>query len=159
VFASLGLTACSREPQAAAPAAAQQAKDKLTGDAAGTPADNPQCQLFTPAEVVKYIGEAVSPGQNAALGTGCQWLAADGTGDVIIAVVPSSYHEPPSEAPGYKAVPGVGTKGFVAPQLDGWVAGAVVGEDAIRVSVAGASAGEATAIQLLQDTIARRAAP
>ena len=117
VVASLGLTACSREPQAAAPAEAREAKDKLTGDAAGTPADNPQCQLFTPAEVANYIGEAVSPGQNAALGTGCQWLAADGTGDVIIAVVPSSYHEPPSSAPGYRAVPAVGSRNLRQEQL------------------------------------------
>lgn len=159
LFASIGLAACSREPQAAVPVEATQAKDALTGEAASTPADNPQCQLFTAAEVANYIGEAVSPGQNAALGTGCQWLAADGTGDVIIAVVPSSYHEPPSGAPGYKAVAAIGTKGFVAPQLDGWVAGAVVAEDAIRVTVAGATAGEASAIQLLQDTITRRAAP
>ena len=126
-------------------------------DASGAQADNPQCKLFTAVDIGKYIGEPVSPGQNAALGTGCQWLAADGTGDVIVAVVPSSYHEPPSAAPGYRALPDVGAKGFVAPQLDGWVAGAIVGEDAIRVSAAGATASEATTVSLLQDTMKRRA--
>ena len=126
-------------------------------DASGAQVDNPQCKLFTAADIAKYIGEPVSPGQNAALGTGCQWLAADGTGDVIVAVVPSSYHEPPSAAPGYRALPDVGVKGFVSPQLDGWVAGAIVGEDAIRVSAAGATASEATTISLLQDTMKRRA--
>jgi hypothetical protein len=126
-------------------------------DASGAQADNPQCKLFTAADIAKYIGEPVSPGQNAALGTGCQWLAADGTGDVIVAVVPSSYHEPPSAAPGYRALPDVGVKGFVSPQLDGWVAGTIVGEDAIRVSAAGATASEATTIALLQDTMNRRA--
>ena len=69
-------------------------------DASGAQADNPQCKLFTAADIAKYIGEPVSPGQNAALGTGCQWLAADGTGDVIVAVVPSSYHEPPERRAG-----------------------------------------------------------
>ena len=95
--------------------------------------------------------------KNAALGTGCQWLAADGTGDVIVAVVPSSYHEPPSAAAGYRELADVGVKGFVAPQLDGWVAGAIVGEDAIRVSAAGATASEVATVSLLQDTIKRRA--
>jgi hypothetical protein len=128
-----------------------------SADPSGAQADNPQCKLFTAGDIAKYIGEPVSPGQNAALGTGCQWLAADGTGDVIVAVVPSSYHEPPSAAPGYRVLPEVGTKGFVAPQLDGWVAGAIVGEDAIRVSAAGATASEATTVSLLQDTIKRRA--
>ena len=126
-------------------------------DPSGAQADNPQCKLFTAAEIAKYIGEPVSPGQNAALGTGCQWLAADGTGDVIVAVVPSSYHEPPSTVAGYRVLGDVGVKGFVAPQLDGWVAGAIVGEDAIRVSAAGATASEASAVSLLQDTIKRRA--
>ncbi len=126
-------------------------------DPSGAQADNPQCKLFTAAEIAKYIGEPVSPGQNAALGTGCQWLAADGTGDVIVAVVPSSYHEPPSTVAGYRALADVGVKGFVAPQLDGWVAGAIVGEDAIRVSAAGATASEVATVSLLQDTIKRRA--
>jgi hypothetical protein len=155
--ASLTLAACGGAPQSAVPAEAQKAAAAVTGDAGVAAADNPQCKLFTAVEIAKYIGEPVSPGQNAALGTGCQWLAADGTGDVIVAVVPSSYHEPPTGAAGYRALADVGSKGFVAPQLDGWVAGAIVGEDAIRVSVAGATASDATAVSLLQDTIRRRA--
>jgi len=141
-------TAISEVPTTATVAAA---------DPSGAQPDNPQCELFTAAEIAKYIGEPVSSGQNAALGSGCQWLAADGTGDVIVAVVPSSYHEPPRAAPGYRALPDVGSQGFIAPQLDGWVAGAIVGEDAIRVSAAGATASEATTVSLLQDTIKRRA--
>jgi hypothetical protein len=154
--ASVTFAACGGVQQ---PAAAEAGKPAaaVTRDTSGTAADNPQCKLFTPAEISSYIGETVSPGQNAALGTGCQWLAADGTGDVIVAVVPSSYHEPPTAADGYRALPDVGSKGFVAPQLDGWVAGAIVGEDAIRVSVAGATATEATAVSLLRDTIKHRA--
>ena len=154
--ASMTLAACGGA-QKPAVAEAQKPVAVATPDVSGTAADNPQCKLFTTAEISSYIGETVSTGQNAALGTGCQWLAADGTGDVIVAVVPSSYHEPPSAADGYRALPDVGSKGFVAPQLDGWVAGAIVGEDAIRVSVAGATATEATAVALLRDTIKHRA--
>jgi hypothetical protein len=150
--ASMTVAACGAGQPSAAPSDAKVA-GAVAADAA-TPADNPQCQLFTVAEIGKYIGEPVSPGQNAALGTGCQWLAADGTGDVIVAVVPSSYHEAPT---GAKTVANVGSKGFVAPLLDGWVAGAIVGEDAIRVSVAGATATEETTVSLLRDTIKRRA--
>jgi len=148
--------ACGGATTGTPPADAPKTATVPAADASATQADNPQCKLFTAAEIAKYIGEPVSPGQNAALGTGCQWLAADGTGDVIVAVVPSSYHEPPTAAAGYRALADVGVKGFVAPQLDGWVAGAIIGEDAIRVSAAGATASEATTIALLQDTIKRR---
>ena len=155
--ASVMLGACGTGQAPAPRADAQKTAEALTGDASAPAADNPQCKLFTVAEIGKYIGEPVSPGQNAALGTGCQWLAVDGTGDVIVAVVPSSYHEEPTLAAGYRALTDVGAKGFVAPQLDGWAAGAIVGQDAIRVSAAGAAATEATAISLLEDTIKRRA--
>jgi hypothetical protein len=154
---SLVLSACGGGQPVAPPGDALKTAAALRADASTIVADNPQCNLFTVAEIGKYIGEPVSSGQNAALGTGCQWLAVDGTGDVIVAVVPSSYHEAPTLAAGYRAVADVGNNGFVAPQLDGWIAGAIVGEDAIRVSAAGASATEETAITLLKDTIKRRA--
>ena len=149
-------SACGR-PQTEAPATAPATTAAVPApDASVAQADNPQCKLFTAAEIAKYIGEPVSPGQSAALGSGCQWLAADGTGDVIVAVVPSSYHEPPTGAAGYRTLQDVGARGFVSPQLDGWVAGAIVGEDAIRVSAAGATASEGGTVQLLKDTIKRR---
>jgi hypothetical protein len=91
------------------------------------------------------------------MGMGCQWVAAHGSGDVIVAVVPAEYHERPTLAKGFKEVPDVGAKGFVAPDLGGWIAGAIVGKDAIRVSVSGAAADEAGAVALLKETIKRRA--
>ena len=148
--------ACGGGQPDASPADTAKTATVAAADASAAQADNPQCKLFTAAEIAKYIGEPVSPGQNAVLGTGCQWLAADGTGDVIVAVVPSSYHDPPSDVAGYRVLADVGTKGFVSPQADGWAAGAIVGEDAIRVSASGATASEATTISLLQDTITRR---
>jgi hypothetical protein len=132
----------------------------LTGDDTHAAADNPQCKLFTPVEVAKYIGESVTAGRNA-MG-GCQWVTtkagSDGRrGDVMVIVVPARYHERPSLAPGFKEAPGIGEKGFAAQDMGGWIAGAIVGEDAVRVSARGAAASEASAIALLKETIARRA--
>lgn len=127
----------------------------LRGDDKHTAAGNPICKLFSRVEAARYIGEPAGAGHNAA--GGCQWSAEDGSGDMIVAVVPASYHDPPKRSPGYKALADVGAEGFVAPYMDGWLAGAIVGKEAIRVSVAGAGASEATAVALLQDTIKRRA--
>jgi hypothetical protein len=74
---------------------------------------------------------------------------------MIVAIVPARYHEPPKRSKGYKPLPEVGVQGFVAPYLDGWLAGAIKGEEALRVSVAGAGATETTAIELLKETIKR----
>lgn len=131
-------------------AAALSGADKLAAE------KNPQCKLFTPAEIAKFVGEAVSPGRDAAMGSGCQWLALNGSGNVLVQVVPARYHEPPSAADGFKRVPDVGGKGFVVPEMGGWGAGAIAGEQAVRVSLAGAAASEANAIALLTETIKRR---
>ncbi len=136
---------------------AKKVADALTGDDRKSAADNPQCKLYTVAEVGKYIGEPVTAGKNAALGTGCQWLAKDGSGDVIVAVVPARYHEQPKLAKGYRALGDVGAKGFVSPELDGCAAGAIQGGESIRVSVAGSGASEKTAIDLLKETLKRKA--
>jgi hypothetical protein len=44
-----------------------------------------------------------------------------------------------------------------AMRADGWIAGAIVGKDAIKVMVEGAAAGEATAVALLKEAIRRHA--
>ncbi len=153
------LSACGGG-SSSAQADARKAAAALTGDDRQAAADNPQCKLFTPAELAKYVGEPLTAGSNAA--GGCQWVTAhtrsDGSqGDVMVVVVPARFHERPTLAPGFKEVPGVGEKGFVAEDLGGWVAGAIVGKDAVRVVIAGATAGEPNAIALLRETIARRA--
>ena len=40
----------------------QKLKDLLTGDAKGSASNNPQCKLFTPAEIASYVGMPVGPG-------------------------------------------------------------------------------------------------
>lgn len=139
---------------------AQKVAAALTGDDKQAAADNPQCRLFTAAELATYIGEPVSAGRNA-MG-GCQWLTtrtrSDGSqGDVMVIVVPARYHERPKLANGFRDVPDVGEKGFVAQDMGGWIAGAIVGKDAVRVVLDGQTASEANAIALLKETIKRRA--
>jgi hypothetical protein len=140
------------------PQDAQKTADALTGDAKGAAADNPVCKLFTPAELETYVGEPLDPGANAGGGMGCQWTAKDGEGDVMVVAVPSNYAEIPSLAEGFRDMPGLGEKGFAAPELGGWVAGAVLGEDFVKVSVAGAKASADNAIALFKETAKRRAA-
>ena len=156
---SLLLSACGGGASSAQ-VDARKAAAALTGDDKQAAADNPQCKLFTPAELAKYIGEPVSAGRNA-MG-GCQWVTtktrSDGSqGDVMVIVVPASYHERPTLAKAFKEVPDVGEKGFVAQDMGGWVAGAIAGKDAVRVSLDGLTASDANAIALLKETIARRA--
>ena len=129
----------------------------LTGDNKGSAANNPQCKLFTLAEAAKYIGEPVGKIANAGMGMGCQWLAKDEDGDMMVTVVPAQYHEVPSLAKGFKRLPAIGPKAFVVPELGGWAAGTISGNEAVKVSVAGDGASEKSAVDLLQETLKRRA--
>ena len=74
----------------------------------------------------------------------------DDSADAVVQVVPSRYFAEPSGSKGFKPLPKIGTKGFVAPQYGGWSAGAIVGEVGIK------TAKESAAIALLEETIKRR---
>lgn len=130
--------------------------DQLTGDAKGSAANNSLCKLFTPAEASKYVGKIVGNGQNAAMGSGCQWAAKDDDGDMMVQIVSASYHEQPTLAKGYKAMPELGTKGFVVPEMGGWKAAVIRDKESIIVTVAGPAASQQTAIALLKETLSRR---
>jgi len=145
--------ACGASAQ---PAEVLRLRDKLTGDAAGKAANNPQCKLFTPAEIARFVGEAVGPGTNAAMGSGCQWSSKDGDGDAIVQVVAANYLSEPRLAKGYKPLPDIGAKGHVLPEMGGWKAAAVFGPDAVVVMVSGKGASEAGAVALLQEAAKRR---
>lgn len=157
IFAAV-LAACGDSTaDSGIPPEARRMADILSGNAAGKAADNPLCKLFSPADLAAYVGEALHPGHNAVMGMGCQWMAKDGTGDVIVQAVAKSYHVEPSLADGYAALPEMGSRGYVAPHLDGWMAAAIVGEESIGASVAGKAASAAAAQALLREAIKRRA--
>jgi hypothetical protein len=144
---------------AAGVASAQDPKktaDQLTGDAKGSAVNNPVCKLFTAAEASKYVGKTVENGKNAAMGSGCQWAAKDYDGDMMVQIVAASYLVPPRDAKGFQAMPDLGTKGHVVPEMGGWKAAVVKDDKAIVVSVAGPAASQQTAIALLKETLARR---
>jgi hypothetical protein len=128
----------------------------LTGDAKGSAANNPVCQLFTAAEASKYVGKTVGAGENAALGSGCQWAAKDDDGDMMVQIVSASYHEQPTLAKGFQRLPEMGASAFVVPELGGWKAATVRGGESIIVSVSGPAANQQTAVALLKDTLTRR---
>jgi hypothetical protein len=157
MLAAACLLAVSVNAWAQVPAQAKKTADILTGDAKGSAANNPQCKLFTIADAARFVGEPVEAPKNAAGGSGCQWEAKDGTGDMMVQVVPASYHTPPKLSKGYKALPAdLGEKAYVAPQFDGWVAGVLRGADSIVVSLAGNGANEASTVELLKETLKRR---
>lgn len=147
----LTLTACGGN----VPQDAQKTADILTGDAKGSAADNPNCKLFTPAELETYVGEPLNAGINSGLGMGCQWTARDGEGDVMIVTVPADDAEVPKLAEGFRSLPELGEKGFVAPELGGWIAGAIRGKEFVKISVAGARASADSAIALFKETTKR----
>ncbi len=131
-------------------------KDQLTGDSKGSAASNPQCKLFTPAEIATYVGVPVGPGENAAGGAGCSWHDSDYEASVTVTVVPPNYFPEPKLVKGFKRLPDVGSRGWVAPD-DGWSAGALVQDVAIVVGISGKTATEPSAVRLLQEVIKRRA--
>lgn len=151
------IVACSNaDSPAADETKALSEAEAMAAQLQGTAADNPLCRLFTPAELAAYVGEPLERGENAAMGTGCMWWAADGEGDVLIQVAPKDYHANPYLAEGYKELPDVGTDGNVSQAMGGWVAAAVVGEETVVASVTGKTADAGQAEALLRETIARR---
>jgi len=156
VFGLMVIAACG-DPATSDAATAKKAADALTGDSMGEASDNPVCKLFNADELEVYAGEPLAGPSNAAGGSGCQWVSQDDEGDVLIQIVPKDYHRNPTLADGYREVPDVGTEGNVTPDMGGWFAAAIVGEESIVVSVAGEGASPDAAIALLRETITRRA--
>jgi hypothetical protein len=130
-------------------------RDHLTGDAKGKAANNPQCQMFTQTEIVRFLGAAVGPGENVAGGNGCGWSDKEYESRASVTVVPPSYFPEPSGVKGFKRLPNIGKRAWVAPD-DGWSAGALFDDAAIVVGLSGKTATEAAVVALLQETIKRR---
>ena len=62
----------------------------------------------------------------------------------------------PSGAPGYRELPELGEKGYVAEDMGGWIAAASQGEEFVKVVVTGPHASDKAAIALVQETLKRR---
>lgn len=150
LFASLlAISANAQQPDP------KKLKDQLTGDAKGGASSNPQCKLFTQAEISAYAGASLGPGQNAGGGTGCMWSDKDYDASATVTVVPARYFPEPKLVKGFKRLPAAGSRGWVAPD-SGWSAGALVKDEAIVVVVSGSKATENSAVALLQEVIQRR---
>lgn len=130
-------------------------RDVLTGDAKGSAAANPQCRMFSPAEIAGYLGTSVGPGRNAAGGAGCQWTDKSDESDAILTIVPARYYEEPSLVKGFKRLPGLGKKAWVAPDA-GWRAGVLLDDVAILVNLEGGKASEANVVAFLREALKRR---
>ena len=150
---SLALAGCSKS-SSAVPGEAQEMADVLTGDAAGNASDNPECKKFTVAEIGAIVGKPVEAGENAAMGTGCQWSASDDNGFVMVQIVDAKDHNPASGAPGFKELPGVGTEGFIVPDAEGGSAGAIQGSHSINVMIT-TGASEAQTLAFLREVLKR----
>lgn len=134
---------------------AEKLAAKLSGEDKGAAATNPQCAMYSQAEIAAFAGEAVGAGKNAGSGFGCQWLASDGIGSTIVTVAPASNHVVTDGAEGFRDLPDVGSKGFVAGKPGGWAAGAITGDKMVAVSIDSNTASEANTVALLKQTLAK----
>lgn len=144
------IAACSK-PSSEASATADALKSSTS--ATGASSTDPVCRLYSSDDAAHYIGKPANNGE-LSMG-GCQWTARDGIGDMMVQVVPARYDEQPTGSRGYRKLADVGSNAFVSTFMDGWLAGAVVGKEAIRASVSGTGVSDATAIALLKETIKR----
>jgi hypothetical protein len=149
---ALAIGACNKNP--GVPADAQKTAAALSGDSKGSAESNPLCKKFTRDEIASYEGGPVNEGQNAAMGSGCQWIDERAQGSAILQVVSSNDHSPPSAAAGYKELPAVGEQGFVAPEMGGWHAGAIQGGKSINV-LTGSKSDELKTVVFLKEAMKR----
>ena len=157
LLVGLCLTGCDKKVSGA-PSEAQRTADVLTGNAAGDASANPQCKTFTVADIASFAGTPVQPGENAAMGTGCQWSARNDHGFVMVQVVRAQDHNPPSGAPGYEELPAVGRDGFIVDEGDSWSAGTIQGDKSINIMVS-TGADEQHTLAFLREVMKRTPAP
>lgn len=154
-IAGVLMVACLASSTLAQGADPNKTKDQLTGDAKGSAAANPQCKLFTPAEIAKYLGVSVGAGKNAAGGAGCDWTDKEFEGQALLTVVGPSQYTEPSAVKGFKRLPGIGKKAWVAPD-SGWSAGALLDDAVVLVNLDSKKASETAVVAFLQETVKRR---
>lgn len=145
----------------------------IGGRSAAQAEENAQCKLFTQNEASAYVGASVGTAKSGFQPgiSGCSW-SDEGTGNKMsVDVLPAGNA---LQLPqwgvegwdGFRAVPGIGAKAYVArtPTLNvmgrtiggDWQAGAIVGSDYVVVGIRGPKGNADAAVALLKDTIKRR---
>jgi len=136
-------------------------------------AESPICRLFTQKEAAAHVGAAVADGEAGLVpgAQGCSW-SDEATGNKLSITVFPAGNALQLKAwgfeswEGFRAVPGIGSRAYVArsPLMEimgrtrggEWQAGSVVGDDYLTVAVKGPKAGADAAIALLKEAIGRR---
>ena len=132
---------------------------EASGAAATAGAASAYCSLFTVDEVKAILGADVNAGEDAALGTGCQW--SDGEGGVMLQIQvidDPTFFVAETGAEGYEELSGIGVAAFSVPGfVDGeWSASAQTATGTYYVTVRGTATTVTTAVDLLKELIARR---
>jgi hypothetical protein len=153
LLAAAALAATVAAPARGQPAEARRTRDAIVAATQGPAGAATPCRLFTPDEIQGFFGAKVAAGQSGAGGMGCSWAAVD-DGIVIVTVAHDQATPRPSGTRGFKALPALGPRAWVAPSL-GWSAGTEEGKTSIYVNASGKTASEAGTVALLQETIRR----
>lgn len=117
------------------------------------------CSIFTVDEVKAILGADVNAGEDAAVGTGCQW--SDGEGGVMMQIQvidDPTFFVAETGAQGYEELSGIGVAAFSVPGLvDGeWSASAQTATGTYYATVRGKATTVQTAVDLLKELIKRR---
>ncbi|HYO41911.1 MAG TPA: hypothetical protein VES19_01825 [Candidatus Limnocylindrales bacterium] len=170
VLAVLAVAACGASGgSSAAPASSSGAPNATMAPATTAPegsgvaspagAASTYCSIFTLDEVKAILGADVNAGEDAALGTGCQWNDGDGGALMQIQVIDDpTYFVAETGAEGYEELSGIGVAAFSVPGLvDGeWSASAQTANGTYYVTVRSSTTTVTTAVDLLTELIKRR---
>lgn len=136
-------------------------------------AESPLCKLFNQKEAIAYVGAPLGEGESSLIpgALGCSW-SEEGTGNKLSVSVFPAGNALQLKAwgfeswEGFRAVPGIGAKAYVARspimeimgrKMGGeWQAGAIVGDDYVAVGLKGPKASADAALTLLSEAVRRR---
>jgi hypothetical protein len=114
------------------------------------------CRLLSIAEVEKYLGKRVQPGESAGPVSGCAWRAADGSNDgLLVTRGARGDWYPATSSAQYTKVDGVGEKAYTAYETGlGYEAGALAANGVTTVQFSGKGSA-ATALAVLRVVVKR----
>jgi hypothetical protein len=116
------------------------------------------CALFTREEITRIAGRTVGDGIIGAPGnTGCQWDSAqdEETYVGIQVISDTQYWEPRHGVQGYQTHDGIAARAFTAPEMGGWLAGAMTDTRVAYASINGVNASRENALAFLKTLVDR----